>query len=248
MNNRDLNKASTLCFVLGGGLAVILAVLLPWAVKDSLDAVKLICVFFIVVALPLLIIGIKLKLKAKQNYSAKRVSMAETVVSGGMQRYKVEWLWDNACEVYCRTNNKDPQNLDGDDNQAIYELAGNDVALLLTWIIDHDYFAAEDEDIEKYCAEVKRREFTGSEFLDSVCDQKLSRSDFAAGILPFIDDYFHDAGAHRCGDFSRDYESFVESGLGKERFTVKFSWEEYDAFAPYIDRAYQRFTSQTREE
>ena len=51
MYNRDLNKASTLCFILGGGLAVILAALLPWAVKDSLDAVKLICVFFIVVQL-----------------------------------------------------------------------------------------------------------------------------------------------------------------------------------------------------
>jgi len=247
MNNRDLNKSATLCLVIGGGISVILLALLPWAIKDSLEAVTYICIFFGVLALPLLIIGIKLKLRAKQDYSARRVSFAETA-TGGMQRYKVEWLWDSACEVYCRVNNKDPQMLDDKDNEEIYDLAGNDVALFLTWIIDQGFFAAEDEDIEKYCGEVKRRELTGSEFLDSVCDQKLSRSDFAQGILPFVDDYFYDDGAHKSGDFRKDYEFFIENDLKQELFTVKFSWEEYDAFAPYIDRAYQRFVSQNRQE
>ena len=243
MNNHDLGRSSTLCLVLGGGLTVLLAALTPWAVRDSMEAFTLVCVFFGVVALPLIIIGIKMKLKSKQRYDTKRVSFAETA-SGGMQRYKVEWLWDSACEVYCRTNNKDPQMLDDDDNYEIYDLAGNDAALLLTWVIEHDYFNPEDDDVAKCCEEVKRRAMTGSEFLDSVCDQKLSRSDFKDEIIGFIDDYFYDDGAHRCGDFQKDYESFVTGYLRKELFTVKFSWEEYNSFRPYIDKAYGMFLNE----
>lgn len=79
LNNRDLGRASTLCLVIGGGLAVLLGVLTPWAASDSMEAVKLICIIFGFVALPLIIIGIKLRLRYKQDYSAKRMSMAEAV-------------------------------------------------------------------------------------------------------------------------------------------------------------------------
>ena len=46
----------------------------------------------------------------------------------------------------------------------------------------------------------------------------------------------------------KDYESFVTTKLGKELYTVKFSWEEFDAFKPYIDKAYRKYKKIISEE
>jgi len=79
MNKMDLGKVSTLCLAIGGGLTVLLGVIMACVARDSLEAVKLICIIFGVVALPLIIIGIKMRLRYNQDYTAKRVSMAEAV-------------------------------------------------------------------------------------------------------------------------------------------------------------------------
>jgi len=168
---------------------------------------------------------------------------AEAPKPGRMERYKVEWLWDAACEVYCKNNHITVEELSDEDGDKIYDLAANDVALLVTWVIMHDFFIADDKRMEKWFEEVKNREQTGLFFLASACDYKLSRRDFSEEIIGFIDDYFEHDGVHECGDFSKDYESYVTSVLKKELYTVEFSWEEYDAFKEYIDKAYQAFVS-----
>lgn len=166
---------------------------------------------------------------------------AEVPKPGIMERYKVEWLWDAASEVYCRNNNKTAEELSDEDESKIYDLAANDAALLVTWVIMHDFFVADDDDMDKWFKEVKDREQTGLSFLAGACDYKLSRSDFSEEIIGFIDDYFEYDGAHKSGDFSKDYETYVTSVLKQELYTVDFSWDEYDAFKEYIDSAYQKY-------
>ena len=168
-------------------------------------------------------------------------SAREQAPKGRMERYKVEWLWENACEVYCKNHGKNPAELSDEENEEIYDLAGNDAALLVTWVILHDFFVAEDEDMEKSFEEVKNKELTGIDFLGGECDYKLSRSDFSEEIIGFIDDYFAYDGAHGCGDFEEDYKTFVTEDLKKELYAVRYDWEEYEAFKDYIDRAYQKY-------
>lgn len=172
----------------------------------------------------------------------------------GLRSYKVEWVWDDACKVYCKNTGKDPDDLTEEENDEIYELAGNDAALFLTWIIKRgffeaeNYYAGDDHSIDKRVDEVKRKESTGSDFLCNVCDYKLSGDDFSEEAAGFAGDYFQHDGDHECGDFAEDYRSFITTKLGKELYTVKFSWEEFDAFKPYIDKAYRKYKKLNSEE
>lgn len=212
--------------------------LLPVSIEDSSASVVLVTLLYIVFGLCSIILGIYgVRNWYKRN---KGQSSKDENEQGKMRRYKVEWLWDSACEVYCKNNNKNSGELSGEDEAKIYELAGNDVALLLTWIIKHDFFRAED-DIEEYVKEVKSGKTSGSDFLSDVCDYKLSRDDFSDEITGFIDDYFQHDGEHQSGCFEDDYESFITDDLQKEMFTVEFSWDEYKAFKKYIDKAYRKY-------
>lgn len=172
----------------------------------------------------------------------------------GLHSYKVEWVWDEACKVYCKNNGKDPGDLTNEENDEIYELAGNNVALFLTWIIKRGFFVSEnfylgeDHSIDNSVDEVKHKEYSGSDFLREVCDYVLSKDDLSDEIQDFAGDYFQYDGEHLSGDFFKDYESFVTTKLGKELYTVKFSWEEFDAFKPYIDKAYRKYKKIISEE
>ena len=178
----------------------------------------------------------------QSNPSLTSPSDSASSSNSGMQRYKVEWVWDSACEVYCARNNKDPEELSEDENDEIYDLAGNDVALLLTWIVLHDFFVADTDLTKEYVNDLKNRKCTGSDFLCNVCDYKLARHDFSEKIIGFIDDYFKHDGPHTCGNFAEDYEAFIRNDLKKELYTVPFSWEEYEGFTSYIEKAYRKFS------
>lgn len=248
--------------------SIVLLIIVPLAVgAKHLTAFLVFGVFHALLGLWCLLLGIKnarelsLKERDQAGQSAKTQTLAgkvsagkasagkvsegkvsgEQAPKGRMDRYKVEWLWENACEVYCKNHDKDPKELSDEENEEIYDLAGNDAALLVTWVILHDYFVAEDEDMEKSFEEVKNKELTGIDFLGGECDYKLSRSDFSEEIIGFIDDYFAYDGAHGCGNFEEDYQKFITEDLKKELYAVGYDWEEYEAFKAYIDRAYQKY-------
>lgn len=236
--------------IVGLVLTILLPVIYPEAVKSNeVPAVMLLYCTFGLTSIVLGFIAIIRWYKQQKNgVSAKEEP------KGGLRGYKVEWVWDDACKVYCKNNGKDPADLTSDDNAEIYELAGNDAALFLTWMIKRGFFVAEnfytgdDHSVDKYVDEVKRKEYSGSDFLCEVCDYKLAGDDFSEEIAGFAGDYFQYDGAHECGDFFKDYETFVTTKLGKELYTVKFSWEEFDAFKPYIDKAYRKYKKLTDEE
>ena len=248
--------------VIGGSIwmaaSIVLLIIVPLAVgAKHLTAFLIFGVIHALLGLWCLLLGIKkarelsLKERDQAGQSAKTQTLAgkvsagqvsrEQAPKGRMERYKVEWLWENACEVYCKNHGKDPAELSDEENEEIYDLAGNDAALLVTWVILHDFFVAEDEDMEKSFEEVKNKELTGIDFLGGECDYKLSRSDFSEEIIGFIDDYFAYDGAHGCGNFEEDYKTFVTEDLKKELYAVRYDWEEYEAFKDYIDRAYQKY-------
>ena len=236
--------------IVGLVLTILLPVIYPEAVKSNeVPAVMLLYCTFGLTSIVLGFIAIIRWQKQQKNGVP-----AKGEPKNGLRSYKVEWVWDNACKVYCKNNGKDPGDLTDEENDEIYELAGNNVALFLTWIIKRGFFVAEnfytgdDHSIDKYVDEVKRKEYTGSDFLCEVCDYKLAGDDFSEEIAGFAGDYFQYDGEHLCGDFFKDYETFVTTKLGKELYTVKFSWEEFDAFKPYIDKAYRKYKKLTDEE
>ena len=236
--------------ILGLVLTILLPAIYPEAVKSNeVPAVVLLYCVFGLVPIVLGFIGVIKWYKRQKNGIP-----ANEEPKDSLRGYKVEWVWDDTCKVYCKNTRKDPDDLTDEDNAEIYELAGNDVSLFLTWIIKRGFFETEnyymgdDHSIDKYVDEVKRKELSGSDFLCEVCDYKLSRDDFSDEIAGFAGDYFQHDGEHTCGDFAKDYESFITTKLGKELYTVKFSWEEFDAFKPYIDKAYRKYKKLNSEE
>ena len=217
-----------------------------FAEGDILTGVIDACIVVALAVVDLGVLGSRIR-KLKKEYEAspsiheQKNGQRAPSGSSGMQRYKVEWVWDSACEVYCKRNNKEPEELSEDENDEIYDLAGNDVALLLTWIVLHDFFVADTDLTKEYVNDLKNRKCTGIDFLNSVCDYKLGRNDFSEKIIGFIDDYFDHDGPHTCGNFAADYEAFITKDRKQELYTVPFSWEEYEGFAAYIDKAYGKF-------
>ena len=236
-----------------GGFAVIFGLLctvgyiliLPSAIADPSGSVAAVTLLYCVFGLGSLILGIY----GIRNWykRTKGETSSEGDGHGIFQSYKVEWLWDSACETYCRNKNMDSGDLSDEDNDEIYELAGNDAALFLTWIIKRNFFVTEDDYLKEYVNDVKTKKATGSDFLCNACDYKLSRSDFSDEITGFVDDYFQHDGAHTSGDFTKDYESFITNDLNKELYTVKFSWDEYTDFKKYIDKAYKKYRSMNED-
>ena len=236
--------------IIGLVLTILFAMVYPEAERSNEvgSVVVLYCVFGLT-SIVLGFIGIY-----KWNKRMKGGASSKTEPKDGFLRYKVEWVWDCACEVYCKNTGKDPDALTDEDDAEIYELAGNDAALFLTWMIRRGFFAAEnyyvgeDHSIDKYVDQVKHKEYSGSDFLCDFCDYKLAGDDFSDEVAGFAGDYFQHDGEHKCGDFAKDYESFITTKLGKEMYTVKFSWEEFDAFKTYIDKAYRKYKKLNSEE
>ena len=223
--------------IVGLVVTLLFVLVLPTAIKEN-DSGAFACVILLFLTFGVLpiILGIIaiINWKKRKKLGVHEVDDTKT----GMQGYKVEWVWDDACKVYCRNNNKDPENLTDEDNAEIYDLAGTDVAFFLAWIIRHDFFVPDsDKDIE----EVRLKQESAADFLCNYCDYKLSRTDFSDEIIGFVDDYFYYDGIHASGDFSKDFEAFVTNDLNKELYTVKFSWPDYTKFRPYIDKAYKKY-------
>ena len=225
--------------IVGLVVTLLFVLVLPTAVKEK-DSGAFACVILLystfgVFPIILSIIAIN-NWRKRKKLGVHEVDDKKT----GMQGYKVEWVWDDACKVYCKNNNKDPNNLTAEENAEIYELAGTDVAYFLAWIIRHDFLDTDDfsdEDVE----DVKLKKTSAADFLCNCCDYKLSRTDFTDEIIGFVDDYFHYAGVHASGDFFKDFETFATNDLNKELFTIKFSWPDYTKFRPYIDKAYKKY-------
>ena len=148
---------------------------------------------------------------------------------------KVDNYWDNALEAYCKIHNieitnLDTENMNEDEENLIWEYAGNHIAFFLIWAIQNqicDEETFEEEEIQL----LKKEEISGTEFIMDYCDGKFYRELIKAPYRFFLDDFYMKKYLH-------DYSAFVENELEGLVFGIRFSWEIYHKFAPVLDRVY----------
>ncbi len=151
---------------------------------------------------------------------------------------KVDYYWDIAIETFCKIHNKemsnfDPENLNEDEENIIWEYAGNHIAFFLIWafqnqIGDEEMF--EEEELQL----LRREEISGTEFVMEYCDGKFYSDLIKATYRSFLEDYY-------MRKYMQDYSAFVENELEGIVFGIRFSWEIYHKFAPVLDRAYSEY-------
>ena len=144
---------------------------------------------------------------------------------------KAEWQWDSALEFYCEDTGVEPDAVQEEHEDQIWERAGNHIAFFLTWLIRHDglssWHCQEDgDDIQA----VKQKEMTGADFLANNCDMVLSREDIAKKFLSFVDAYYESR-------YMDDYTDF----MGDNTLSATFSWEDYERFEPVLNRVYEAY-------
>ncbi len=154
---------------------------------------------------------------------------------------KAEYQWESAVEEYCALHGIAEEELDFDEldeetETVIWEFAGNHIAFFLIWLIQNDFYKAEEID-EEGLRLIKEERIGGVDFLMNYCDGVLPSIFMKDEILDFVDEYYEGNG------YFRDYCKFIEEEMRETVLRVRFSWEMYHQFAPVIDNAYQAFIS-----
>lgn len=243
LNQNEIKKvlrAGKLLLIMGVILEIPCIILLIIGILDSIEGI-----FFIPVCIiPFLMIieGIKYLKKPKDYISNfKSKNSYNKLKKNNFDCIKVEWNFEEALKVYCEMNNKEISQINSDDELKIWKYAGVNIAFLLIWIIENNFYISDEKEIEKYVDEVKKRNMTGSDFLSDICDEKLIRDEISEKIIDFIEDYFMNKGNHISGNYDDDYKIFVENILHKKLYSNEFSWSDYDKFKVNIDNAYKKF-------
>jgi hypothetical protein len=147
---------------------------------------------------------------------------------------KAEWQYESAKKFYCEKFNKNPDELTGEDEEIIWDYAGNHIAIFLTWLIKHDYMGEvhhEDKSEEAELEAVKNQEKTGMDILRKYCDMVFNQDDVSNDIEFFVRDYYEN-------QYMNDYSDM----MGESRIlSTAFSWEDYQKIEPVIDEALFEF-------
>lgn len=114
---------------------------------------------------------------------------------------------------------------------------GTHIGMFLAWMIAHDLVSDElRDDAAKALARVRARKMTGTAFLFTECDEKLTDHDFSAEGNRFALDYFE--GAY-IDDYLRTFKVRDDGSV----YTVADTWENYERLRPAMDRAYAAFAN-----
>ncbi|MBQ5446377.1 MAG: hypothetical protein IIT48_06915 [Lachnospiraceae bacterium] len=147
---------------------------------------------------------------------------------------RAEWQYDSARSFYCEKNNKNPNDLTNEDENIIWQFAGNHIAFFITWLIRRDFLGEihYEEEFEKNDLEsVKKQEKTGMDIFSQYCDMMFTEEDICDEIAPFVEQYYDKR-------YIRDYSNCI----GEENvLTTTFSWEDYFKLEPILDQAYKDY-------
>lgn len=150
---------------------------------------------------------------------------------------KVDYQFETAFENYCRMfgkNADDPDSLNEDEFDKIYQYAGNHIGFFMAWIIKHNFegeiFHDDPEGIEAVINET----MTGTEFVLEYCDGKLWGCDVSDEIFGFVRDYYEN-------QYLIEYSQWVIDSLGKVPLEFIGTWEDYHKFEHVIDKAYNNY-------
>ncbi len=148
----------------------------------------------------------------------------ETANSPKFTSLNAEWWYESARGYYV-TNIKKPYDVLTDkDNEIIWKLAGNHIAMLFTWMVETGLAPNGNSMGESYVTDIerlKRREITGTDFLCKQCDFVITQDDFLPEAQNFMNYY------------QRRYMPRYSQVMLKRHKTVflEFNWEDYNAVA-----------------
>lgn len=156
---------------------------------------------------------------------------------------KAEWLWEEAAMEYCSMYGKSIDDLTEQENDTIYEYAGNYIAYFMAWLIKHDYFVYySDKHYFGYSEEIKSERKSPIELLRDM-DYCLSMEHIDNSLRFFMTEYFKCTSSF-IGNYREDYMSVMRQ-LGSYDYCVGFSWDIYRRIEILIDKSFKEYTIQT---
>lgn len=146
---------------------------------------------------------------------------------------KAEWQYASAQKEYCEKTGKTPDELTEQDEEIIWDYAGNHIAFFVTWLLRHDFLGGlhtEDEREAKFIEAVKDQEKSGMDFFRKYCDMSFTEEDVSFLVSDFVRDYYSN-------DYFDDYCDHMDGKI----LTTAFSWDDYLGLEPVIDKAFERY-------
>ena len=122
------------------------------------------------------------------------------------------------------------------------ENGGTHIGIYLAWIINKglegDFHKEESaEELEK----VRRREITGRDFLQSMCDEKFWDEDLSEEGYDFTVHYYSNEEGYVENGYIKDYENLLVNGTYETFYHVDDTWENYDKITPAIEEQYKQW-------
>ena len=156
------------------------------------------------------------------------------------------YTYDTACENYCKQYGKDPKSLTAEDQKQIEQYMYDDFAYLLMWIIENDFYCTKPEwdlpmtnSMAEFAAKIRNRECLPTEYL--AADGIFTEEEIKRKARGFVKKYYE-------GAYESDLGTYVKDSLGSELYGFPFRWEDYDAFKPVINAAYEQYVGNGKKD
>lgn len=148
---------------------------------------------------------------------------------------RIDVHYTQAMEPYCALRSKTEEDLSDEETDDIWRMAGNHIGFFLTWLFCHHYEGSLHDDEPQAVEQVRTGQLLGVDFLMQYCDGKFWGEDFSDDIFPFVDAYYDD-------HYWTDYANWVVNELHDLPYEFIGTWEDYQTFAPMLEKAYKKFS------
>lgn len=261
--NKDKNsviKSGKVLLTMGIIFSIILFLPLIIAINDTIGAVILVVVLYVIIS-PLLILGVRM-IKSPDKYIKTSVSY---IYGADSTIYLNKgYTYDIACNLYCKRTGKTIDELTEDDEDEIWHCSYDDFTYLMAWIIENDYYQYSalhyGEDGEKGWMQtinkIKNRTYEATDFF-LLTDGVLFKKEISDKAIDFIQEYsngslyndghFYLKEDNVIGGLEVDVQDFAKKELNSEVYGFRFTWEDYDKFKVYIDNAYKKYMNKVGE-
>lgn len=255
--NKDKNsviKSGKVLLTMGIIFSVLLFLPLIIAINDTIGAVILVVVLYVIIS-PLLILGVRMK-KNPEKYIKTSVSY---IYGADSTIYLNKgYTYDIACNLYCKRTGKTNEELTEADEDEIWHCSYDDFTYLMAWIIENGYYQYSSqhygEDGEKgwmkTIDKIKNRTYEATDFF-LLTDGVLFKDEISDQIVDFIQEYsnsslcndgqFYLKEGNVIGGLEVDVQDFARKQLNSDIYGFKFKWDDYDKFKVYIDTAYKKY-------
>lgn len=161
--------------------------------------------------------------------------------------------YEPAMEQYCKQTGKSEAELTDEDEAIIWEYSYAQIAFLLAWIAEHDFYKPEGGDdpyLEELIGKIKAREILPTSYI-SENDGTLFEGNIKDEAIGFVREYLNNSDYINGHEFAKpgdiigayypELEAFAAEHLKAEMLGFPFRWEDYDIFKTKIDRAYTSY-------